>query len=95
MSNDSHLSESARLAYAAGVDPLDHAVHEITTLAGVHRQLLAHARACCGCIIAGDLSDGALARRILGLLISAGWTPPGGLEAPDFPEGPETPEVPL
>ena len=68
MTPPADLSESACVAYAAGIDPLDHAEHEITTLIGIHRQLAAF---CPGPRVtpSGDLSEGALSRRILGCLL--------------------------
>ena len=78
---DTDLAESARIAYAAGISPVDHAEREITVLIGIHNDL---AMACTrpGVKPHGDLSEDALSRRIIGLLLSAGWEPPGGLEIP-------------
>lgn len=66
----SDIGEAARLAYAAGIDPIAWAEGEITALIAAHRELAPlHGRA-------GDLSDGAMSRRILGLLLNADWTAP-------------------
>ena len=69
------IGEAARLAYDAGIDPVSYAEHEITALIGVHRQLAGHCAAA-GLAPDGDLSEGAMSCRILGLLLSAGWSPP-------------------
>jgi hypothetical protein len=70
-----HIGEAAQLAYAAGIDPVSYAEGEITTLIAVHRQLAAHCAAA-GLTPDGDLSEGAMSRRILGLLLNADWKPP-------------------
>jgi hypothetical protein len=70
-----HIGEPARIAYAAGVDPVDYAEHEITALIGIHR-LLAWECAAAGLTPDADLSEGALSRRIVGLLLNADWKPP-------------------
>ena len=67
------IGEPARLAYAAGIDPIAWAEHEITALIGVHRELV-KLNTDMGVEPGGDLSDGAMSRRILGLLMNAGWS---------------------
>jgi hypothetical protein len=71
----SDIGEAAQLAYAAGIDPVSYAEHEITALITVHRQM---ARVCVamGAAPDGDLSESAMSRRILGLLLNAGWLLP-------------------
>ena len=71
----SDIGEAAQLAYAAGIDPVSYAEHEITALITVHRQM---ARVCVamGAAPDGDLSESAMSRRILGLLLNAGWSAP-------------------
>ena len=74
MTND--ICEHARIAYQAGIDPLDYAEAELTGLIGVHIEL---ASVCADFGVsapAGTLTVGAMARRILGSLMDAGWTPP-------------------
>jgi hypothetical protein len=72
---DATISESARLAYAAGVDPVDWAEGEVTCLFKAHitaGMLLLGA----GEVPGPGLSLEAMARRVLGLLLNAGWTAP-------------------
>lgn len=78
----SDIGEAARLAYAAGIDPIDWAEGEITALIGVHRELV-KLNVDMGVEPGGDLSDGAMARRIIGLLMNAGWLVPGGFDLPE------------
>jgi hypothetical protein len=70
-----HIGEAARLAYDAGIDPVSYAEHEITALIGIHRQLAGHCAAL-GLAPDGDLSEGAMSCRIIGLLLNAGWLLP-------------------
>jgi hypothetical protein len=74
-----HIGEAAQLAYAAGIDPVSYAEGEITTLIAVHRQLAAHCAAA-GLTPDGDLSEGAMSRRIIGLMLNAGWRIPAGYD---------------
>lgn len=77
----SDLSESARIAYAAGIAPLDHAEHAVAELLDAHARTAAFiARNGFAPIV--DTSPAAVSRRVLGLLLGAGWEPPGGLEIP-------------
>ena len=72
----SDICERARIAYQAGIDPLDYAEAELTGLIGVHIEL---ASVCADFGVsapAGTLTVGAMARRILGSLMDAGWKPP-------------------
>jgi len=69
------ICETARLAYAAGVDPVAWAEVEVCALIGVHRELV-KLNSDMGVEAGGDLSDGAMARRVLGLLLNAGWVAP-------------------
>jgi hypothetical protein len=70
------ICERARIAYSVGVDPLDYAEYELTTLIGVHLGL---AEVCADLDIAvpeGSLTVGAMSRRIMGALLDAGWKAP-------------------
>jgi hypothetical protein len=71
----SDIGEAASLAYAAGIDPIAWAEAEICALIGVHRELV-KLNADMGIEPGGDLSDGAMSRRILGMLMNAGWSVP-------------------
>jgi hypothetical protein len=73
------INEAARIAYDCGVSPVDYAEHEITTLIGIHRQL-AGMYAAEGLTSDGDLSEGAMSRRIIGLMLNAGWRIPAGYD---------------
>jgi hypothetical protein len=75
------ISEPARLAYAAGITPLDYAEHEIAVL------LDAHATAAAFCARNGyapvvDTSPAVVSRRVIGWFLAAGWEVPGGIEIP-------------
>jgi len=70
------ICERARIAYDLGIDPIDYAETELTTLIGVHLSL---ASVCADLGVdapVGTLTTGAMSRRILGSLLDAGWTPP-------------------
>ena len=75
------IGEAARLAYAAGVDPIAWAEAEVCALVGVHRELV-KLNTDMGIEPGGDLSDSAMSRRILGLLLNAGWKFPVPLTDP-------------
>ena len=79
----SDIGEAARLAYAAGVDPIAWAEAEICALIGIHAELV-KLNIDMGVEPGEDLSAGAMTRRILGLLMNAGWTAPA---ANDLLEG--------
>ena len=79
----SDIGEPARLAYAAGVDPIAWAETEICALIGVHAELI-KLNLDMGVDPGGDLSMGAMTRRILGLLLNSGWSAPA---ASDLLEG--------
>ena len=76
MTSTSDLGVLAQLAYQAGITPLDFAEEQVTLQVGVYMALLA----------AGDdfgihldpsrMTAGAVACRILGGLLDAGWQPP-------------------
>ena len=72
MTND--IDEDARIAYDAGIDPIDYAERLIQVLIVITASCAASPD------LSPDLSFGATARRILGCLLNAGWTPP---EVPD------------
>jgi hypothetical protein len=71
--SDDTISELARLSYAAGIVPVDYAEYLIMLVLEVHRTVEELQ------VPDADVSAGALARRILGSLLDAGWTPPGGV----------------
>lgn len=76
------ITESARIAYEAGITPLDYAEHEIAVL------LDAHAKTAAFCARNGyqqlvDTSPPVVSRRVIGLLLAAGWEVPGGIEIPE------------
>ena len=71
----SDIGEAARIAYAAGIDPVSWAEGEICGLIGVHVELV-RLNLDLGVEPGGDLSIGAMTRRILGLLLNGGWKPP-------------------
>jgi hypothetical protein len=70
------IGEAARIAYAAGVDPIAWAEAEVCALIGIHIELV-KLNIDMGIDPGADLSVGAMSRRILGLLLNAGWTAPG------------------
>ena len=75
------ICERARIAYNAGIDPIDHAEHEITLLIKAH---FADAEANGTGLCSGSLlTIAAMSRRIAGLLLDAGWQVPGGIEIPE------------
>lgn len=70
----SDIGEPVRLAYAAGIDPIDHAEHEIALLIRAH---FAEAEAIGTGLCSGShLTIAAMSRRILGLLLNAAWVAP-------------------
>lgn len=71
----SDINDLARICYEAGVDPIDYAEGELEILIGVHA-LVATAPPERRSGYWTDLSTRALARRILGNLLDAGWHPP-------------------
>ena len=71
----SDIGEAARIAYAAGIDPVSWAEGEICGLIGVHVELV-RLNIDLGLKPDGDLSVGAMSRRILGLLLNSGWSAP-------------------
>ena len=74
MTND--ICEQARIAYQAGIDPADYAEAELTGLIGVHIELASMLADFGVDAPAGALTVGAMARRILGSFMDAGWQPP-------------------
>lgn len=83
----SDICERARIAYNAGIDPIDYAEREITILAGIHLSLTALADDVGASGSERDaVSLPAMARRILGSLMDAGWVPPEVPGAWDEPE---------
>lgn len=70
------ICERARIAYDAGIDPIDYAEAELTVLIGVHLSL---ASVCADLGVdapPGSLTVGAMSRRIIGNLLDAGWRAP-------------------
>jgi hypothetical protein len=79
----SGIGEAARIAYAAGIDPLDHAEHEIALLITAH---FTNAEAAGTGLCSGShLTIAAMTRRVLGSLLNAGWRLP---DERDPTEGP-------
>lgn len=79
----------ARNAYESGTDPVTYAEGRVAMLVEVHL-LVVNGRAenpASFPIYSRDLSDEALARRILGGLLAIGWTPPVIDPPADFTEG--------
>ena len=70
------ICERARIAYDLGISPIDYAETELTTLIGVHLSLASMCADLDVTVPVGTLTTGAMARRILGSLLDAGWTPP-------------------
>ena len=79
----SDIGEPARLAYAAGIDPIAWAEAEICALISVHAELI-KLNLDMGVDPGGDLSVGAMTRRVLGMLLNSGWSAPA---ANDLLEG--------
>ena len=79
----SDIGEPARIAYAAGVDPIAWAEAEICALIHIHAELI-KLNLDMGVDPGGDLSVGAMTRRVLGLLLNSGWSAPA---ANDLMEG--------
>jgi hypothetical protein len=76
------LSTLALYAYYLGRPPLDWAEKQVDVLIRVHQEVIAARAEDPGtfpgyCI---ELTTGALARRIIGELLDAGWTPPDAAE---------------
>ena len=68
----------ARYAYESGTDPVTYAEKRVAMVVSVHLTVI-EGRAenpASFPVYSRDLSDGALARRILGGLLAIGWTPP-------------------
>lgn len=72
-----NLNELAKVSYAAGIRPLDYAEHLVGLVLDVHRTMLLAAAHSAEPV--PGLDDAALARRILGQLLDAGWIPPAGV----------------
>lgn len=70
------ICERARIAYDLGVNPVDYAEAELTTLIGVHVGLASLYADLEVDPPVGTLTVGAMTRRILGSLLDAGWIPP-------------------
>jgi hypothetical protein len=72
-------SELARFAYAEGVNPIDYAVRVAEAEIGASQAIIAARRYKPGAypVFKGSLESDAIARRVIGALLDAGWTPPG------------------
>jgi len=70
------ICERARIAYNLGIDPIDYAETELATLIGVHLGLASMYADLGVNAPVGTLTVGALARRILGSILEAGWKAP-------------------
>lgn len=69
---------AARHAYESGTDPVAHAEKRVATVIEVNLQVIG-GRFCdpeAFPLYSRDTGTGALSRRILGLLLDLGWTPP-------------------
>jgi len=78
---DTDIDAVARSAYANGVSPIDWAV-TVTKTQIECRDMIRDARRHTPSafpIFVGSLDDDAVARRIVGRLLDAGWIPPGGM----------------
>lgn len=69
---------AARFAYRCGADPLTHAEGRVATLIAVNLQVIGarFSDPAAFPIYSQDTSIPALSRRILGLMLDIGWTPP-------------------
>lgn len=76
--NGSDISDLARISYESGIEPVDYAEGQIVTLINVQAAVALTAELEPETFPGGlpDVSVGALARRILGELLDAGWQPP-------------------
>jgi len=74
MTSTSDLGVLAQLAYDAGIHPLDFAEEQVTLLVAMHATIAAEGLGA----VFPDLPTGPhdFARRILGALLDAGWSPP-------------------
>jgi hypothetical protein len=72
----SDICERARIAYDLGIDPIDYAETELGVLIGVHLRLTSMCIDLGVDAPEGTLTVGAMARRILGSLLDAGWKAP-------------------
>lgn len=82
MTDLTDVAESARIAYEAGIDPIDYAEHEIATLIRAHFAAAVKAALSPG-VPHPDLSTETMSRRIVGLMLNSGWEVPGGIEIPE------------
>lgn len=78
----SDIGPVSRRAYEVGWSPVDWAIEGVAMALGVHLDVAVSRAedpaACPGYYT--DLTFAALARRIVGGLLDAGWTPPGGTD---------------
>jgi len=70
------LGVLAQLAYDAGIDPIDFAEEQVTLQLGVYLAITIGREALEPLLGPVDVSVPAMARRILGALLDAGWQPP-------------------
>jgi len=70
------ICERARIAYNAGINPVDYAETELTVLIGVHLSLASLCADLDVPVPEGTLTVGALSRRIVAAFWDAGWQPP-------------------
>jgi hypothetical protein len=74
----SDIAYTAQVQYEHGVDPIDWAIEQ-TRITIDAREFVREARATNPALVpwyGPDLSDEALARRVVGHLLDAGWEPP-------------------
>jgi hypothetical protein len=74
----------ARNAYESGADPVTYAEGRVAMVVKVHLSVVNGRAESPGSfpVYSRDLSDEALARRILGGLLAIGWTPPDFAQCP-------------
>ena len=70
------LGVLAQIAYAAGITPLDFAEEQVTIQLGVYMTVVTAREELEPLLGTVDVSPGAMARRILGGLLDAGWKAP-------------------
>jgi hypothetical protein len=74
----SEIEPLHQFAYENGADPIEHAVHQVEIQIETRDQIRSarvhtpNAYA----VFKGDLGDDATARRIIAVLLDAGWSPP-------------------
>ena len=70
------ISTLARIAYDAGINPIDYAEEQVTLLIAVFQTLSEAGDEFGAAVTTCELTAPSLARRILGNLLDAGWKTP-------------------